>query len=641
MNRTFLYFLLLISAYTVEAKTIKYPNGDVYKGNVENNQPHGEGVMTYANGNTYTGNWDNGKRSGKGVYVFVGQSNVKIDGTWAVDTVSSAHISLSSPTNRTSDALFQGVVTSNGIIGKTTSKEIAMSENRNVVGEINYCFTGEARNSSVWSGLEVIHYTRYNTKLHTHYENGSIVKQFYKEDDFSYSGELDRKNEIIFNKPLTLNTQYFEVTGTVLDNHGIYELQEPIVKCDLLDKNQIRYRCLEAKLSPYGKEYSVLVQVLFAEDQRTPIVLFMTNQDIDLNKVTSPDPSVKLLAVNDKNIESVVAKEKADVTGKLEQQSSKSRHVKVEIAKPGTILSYMDPSELDYIDSLTVQGFLYTTDIEVINKCNYLKYIDLSRTIITKTPQDQADEKAELETLISMFKGLGKYADAQYEDMNMTTADYYTVKSFSNIFKNAEVNEIAIAQCFIPKKAFEGLENLETIKFPKLAKSIELGVCNNCKNLKNVVLPEYLDEIAKAFVDCTSLSSIKFPKTLTSISEFAFQGCVLDDLDLSLCKFGKFNRSKLPCDIRNTIKLPLVSTGARYANGYNPTPTASIKKSSEKVVYLTNNIDWVNADNQELHFSNPVPPQNGTIKNCTIYCPKDSKTAYFAKFGESNRYIEE
>ena len=47
------------------------------------------------------------------------------------------------------------------------------------------------------------------------------------------------------------------------------------------------------------------------------------------------------------------------------------------------------------------------------------------------------------------------------------------------------------------------------------------------------------------------------------------------------------------------------------------------------------------SENNEIHFITITPPKEGSIYNSTIYIPKGSTTAYFAKFGSSNKYIEE
>ena len=52
---------------TGEIKSIKYKNGNVYGGKIDDNKPHGKGVIKYKNGNVYGGNIDNNKPHGKGV----------------------------------------------------------------------------------------------------------------------------------------------------------------------------------------------------------------------------------------------------------------------------------------------------------------------------------------------------------------------------------------------------------------------------------------------------------------------------------------------------------------------------------------------------------------------------------------------
>jgi hypothetical protein len=43
-----------------------YSNGDSYKGEMADGQPHGSGVMIYACGEEYTGCWLHGKHHGQG-----------------------------------------------------------------------------------------------------------------------------------------------------------------------------------------------------------------------------------------------------------------------------------------------------------------------------------------------------------------------------------------------------------------------------------------------------------------------------------------------------------------------------------------------------------------------------------------------
>lgn len=58
--------ILLAVSITVEAKEVKYPNGDYYNGGWKKGQPNGIGKMIYVNGDTYEGNWKDGEQDGFG-----------------------------------------------------------------------------------------------------------------------------------------------------------------------------------------------------------------------------------------------------------------------------------------------------------------------------------------------------------------------------------------------------------------------------------------------------------------------------------------------------------------------------------------------------------------------------------------------
>lgn len=50
--------------------TRSWPNGDLYEGQIFNNQPHGMGIHTAANGDKYTGQFKYGKADGQGKMAF-------------------------------------------------------------------------------------------------------------------------------------------------------------------------------------------------------------------------------------------------------------------------------------------------------------------------------------------------------------------------------------------------------------------------------------------------------------------------------------------------------------------------------------------------------------------------------------------
>lgn len=71
--------------------TIRYPNGNVYVGELRDGRPHGYGKMRYAGGETYTGEWSAGARHGWGIRTAAGDKYAgewhegKALGLWAVD----------------------------------------------------------------------------------------------------------------------------------------------------------------------------------------------------------------------------------------------------------------------------------------------------------------------------------------------------------------------------------------------------------------------------------------------------------------------------------------------------------------------------------------------------------------------------
>lgn len=53
-------------------KTVLYYDGSLYQGRMENNLPHGFGVIVHGNGVRYTGYWKNGLYEGSGVLFYPG-----------------------------------------------------------------------------------------------------------------------------------------------------------------------------------------------------------------------------------------------------------------------------------------------------------------------------------------------------------------------------------------------------------------------------------------------------------------------------------------------------------------------------------------------------------------------------------------
>ena len=93
-----------------------------------------------------------------------------------------------------------------------------------------------------------------------------------------------------------------------------------------------------------------------------------------------------------------------------------------------------------------------------------------------------------------------------------------------------KLKEITIPETVttIQAHAFEQCEKLGKVTIAKNSEltSIGEGAFRSCTTLKSIVLPEGVTTIEKdAFFDCSKLSTVTLPASLTTIGDYAFDGC--------------------------------------------------------------------------------------------------------------------
>lgn len=326
----------------------------------------------------------------------------------------------------------------------------------------------------------------------------------------------------------------------------------------------------------------------------------------------------------------------------------------IKLEKPNTILSVLPTEILAEIDSLTIIGFMYETDLMVLNDCKELQYLDLSQTYITYSPEKQKQIAAEGQYLASMFKFMGEAADAKYNDFEMSTLDHAYVKGFAKLLENSVVKE-ADAGCLMPSEALRNMPKLETIILPTRASKIGDRVLHGCSALRSVKLPPYIESIGRgAFAYCVSLTSIDFPSTLNSIGYFdeedlgyntgdgSFVVTNISKFDFSKCNFrGNYSKTHWAFNFR---KCPVKEL--YLPNGVNNITLRCQEALPGARIYVPANVVKLDArfyTNVEIHFKSNTPPKQGDSKlnGCTVYVPKGCTTAYYAEYGNSNKYIEE
>ena len=344
----------------------------------------------------------------------------------------------------------------------------------------------------------------------------------------------------------------------------------------------------------------------------------------------------------------------------LREQGTSRLALTVKLEKPNSILSVLPIDKLPNIDSLTIIGYMYETDVEVLNDCKNLRYLDLSRAYITYSPEEKKNIQQSQEAFKALFSFLGVAADAKYHDGNMTTLDYAFTKGFTRLVSESP-DQISEADngCIIPSRSFQKMKCLETVILPYRASKIGELSFKYCSSLKNVVLPPHLKRIgAGCFHGCKSLQNIDIPASVKSIGradqgsgildgEGSFTATGLTKLDLSKCVFdestgpGGLVKWSFTARDNEALKEIRVPQGITHLE-------LTIPEKEGMTVYFPASITYFRSSfrkNSTIHFKSMTPPKADDytykIQNSNVYVPKGSTTAYYSAFGSTNKYIEE
>lgn len=226
----------------------------------------------------------------------------------------------------------------------------------------------------------------------------------------------------------------------------------------------------------------------------------------------------------------------------LKEKGEKSSHT-ITVEKAGTLATLLPESSCTSTDSLTIKGFLYDTDFEIIKKCKHLRFLDLSHCFTTISPETlkkSDEEKMFLANYLAFVadvakqqskdqynsgqKNLGKHLGEQLEAM--------TLKTLAEELKKEKINPNP--QCQLHQDALDGLSDLKEVRLP-----LQLMYLPPCltgkKYLEKVILPPALKRIGRyAFNGCERLKNINIPSSVQFLGEGAFKNCKsLISLDLS------------------------------------------------------------------------------------------------------------
>lgn len=320
-----------------------------------------------------------------------------------------------------------------------------------------------------------------------------------------------------------------------------------------------------------------------------------------------------------------------------------SQPISITVKEPNTILSYISPDKLKDVEDLTVIGFLYDTDIKILSKCENLKKLDLSRTIITTSPQTQKERQEDADALNALFGVMNEMAQAKYKAGEVTSETAMTTSMLSTLADmNASSINSGVNDCGIPGGAFKGLKYLQSVKLPLTATFIGGNSFADCSSLKDVEFPPYLKTVNIGAFSNTGLVKVKLPSSVESLSDYrngvcAFGNCSnLELLDAGDCEFSQDQRKQVswrdPLYKCKALVLPKNTQRIQYLQ----LPSGSELYCPPTLKEFNNNESYRNL----TIYVQTKEAASGYLYDCTIYVPEGGMTSWYAKYGDRNKIIE-
>lgn len=190
------------------------------------------------------------------------------------------------------------------------------------------------------------------------------------------------------------------------------------------------------------------------------------------------------------------------------------------VEKPGILNQYITDHVIQTAQDISLTGILYDTDIDILNKCKGIKKLDISKTLILKSPATIQKEEEDSKALLSLFGGLtnmaAKNAQKEYDYGVGNLADALGTKAIADFFNDASKNIsnkkiTPNKDCLLPSL---DMPQLEEIHLPILLKHLGHGIKRH-KKLRRIILPPALETLdTDAFSGCMSLDSISLPGTV-------------------------------------------------------------------------------------------------------------------------------
>lgn len=190
------------------------------------------------------------------------------------------------------------------------------------------------------------------------------------------------------------------------------------------------------------------------------------------------------------------------------------------VEKPGTLNLYITDNVIQTAQDISLTGILYDTDIDILNKCKGIKKLNISKTLILKSPATIQKEEEDSKALLSLLGGLtnmaAENAQKEYDYGVGNLADAIGTKAIADYFNEASKNIsnkriTPNKDCLLPSL---DMPQLEEIHLPIFLKHLGHGIKHH-KKLRRIILPPALETLdTDAFSGCMSLDSISLPSTV-------------------------------------------------------------------------------------------------------------------------------
>lgn len=286
--------------------------------------------------------------------------------------------------------------------------------------------------------------------------------------------------------------------------------------------------------------------------------------------------------------------------------------ISVNLLEPGSLGTEVlyNTSHIKNVRRLKIKGEMNSDDWAKIKMMPYLQDLDLSEAVITHIPDDQFSTEKDTASLflhkMVLPEGLQRIGhrafyysllDSLVIPSTVTTVGEYTF-AYSHIrqlilpdnLTNFEGHRNSYGQFDSP--SFERMYWLTSLKYPKNLETIPYYAFYDCRYLKDVILPEKLVKIDDgAFKNCHymqldefpaglrsigaesfrdgGITKLDIPETVTSIGEYAFQGCSnLEEVTVPTPIYTFANRVFTDCNKLKTLRLNCPTVVRYNSNSY-------------------------------------------------------------------------